>query len=130
MGLWLRLTNGVTMTALRFNELSVRERKIVVRKTGDTLRGNTFDHRLFAKRTWTVIISADETFGITSTKRDFLDDYFEAEQREVAFDASLTEPVSGWIAVAIEGGETPAEDLEGSKYLPEYTFILIEKEAS
>lgn len=130
MGLWLRMTNGVTVTAMRFNELSTSERPTSVRRSGDTLRGNTFDHRLYRKRKWTVIISGDETYGVTSAKRDFLEDYFDAEQREVAFDASLTEPVSGWIAVAIEGGDSPFEDLEGSKYLPEYTFVMVEKEAS
>lgn len=130
MGLWLRMTNGATVTAMRFNELSKRERKVVERKSGDTLRGNTYDHLLYSKRRWTVIISADETYGVTSAKRDFLDDYFCAASREIAFDASLTEPVSGWIAVAMEGGEVPSEDLEGSQYLQEYTFVLIEKEAS
>ncbi len=130
MGLWLRHTTGVTTTAMRFEELTATERQSVTRRIGTTLRMNNFDHVLGRSRLWTVVISADETFGPGSTKRAFLEDFFAGDARELALDASLTEPVSGWIAVAMEGGESPFELIEGNEYLPEYTFVLLAKEAS
>lgn len=130
MGIWLRHTIGITTTAMRFNELSLVERQSVVRSFGQTLRGNTYDHRLSNRRKWVLVISADETYGQNNSAKTFLDNYWIADKREFANDASLTEPVSGWVAVAIEGGDAPIELVENNRYMPEYTLEMIEKEAA
>lgn len=130
MPLWLRHTTGMTTDAERFDELSIDERDVVERRITKTLRGNTADHLLSSNRKWVVVISADETFGATSTKRDFLRAFFKAAERELALDDDLTEPMTGWIAVALEGGETPFENVEDNDLMPEYTLTMIEKGAS
>ena len=130
MGLWLRQTTGMTTTAMRFEDLSLTQRASVARVGGSTLRGNTYDHRLHKARRWHLVISADQVFGSASAARTFLEDFWAADTRELAIDAALTEPVSGWINVATEGGESPFEALDGNALLLEYTFALTEKEAT
>jgi len=128
--LWLKHITGGTATAMLFNELFLHERPITKRKRGDTLRWNDFDHLLGKKRKWLIVISADETYGATSAKRDFLNAFWTAAEREMCIDDSETEPEEGWIRVATEDGEVPIEPVEGAELLPEYTFTLIEKSAA
>lgn len=128
--IWLRHKTDVTTVSMRFRELSLDDRMSVRRKTGESLRGSTHDHLLSKARRFVVVISADETYGTTSTPRDFLRAFWEAEERWINLDTGASEPVSGWIAVATEGGETPFVNVEDCDLLPEFTFTLIAKEAS
>ncbi len=130
MALWLRHTDGVTTVSARVVELSLVPTRNVTRKIGATLRGNTFDHRLSQRRKWTLTISADQTYGSGSSLRSFLEAFFTGGARYIAIDASMTEPVSGWIGVAMEGGDLPVTFIEECFLLPEFSFVLIEKEAA
>ncbi len=130
MALWLRHTDGVTTVSTRVIELGLVETPNVTRKIGTTLRGNTFDHRLSRRRKWTLTISADQTYGSGSSLRAFLEAFFTGGARYIAIDASVTEPATGWIGVAIEGGDLPVSYIEECLLLPEFTFVLIEKEAA
>lgn len=127
--LWLRHKNGATVVSMRFREMFIRSSDFVERKGGKTLLGNVYDHRLFQNKTYTVIISADETFGLTSTKRDFCRNFWTAGERFINFDTGASEPSTGWIAVATDGGATPVSFLEDNDYLAEFTFNLTAKEA-
>lgn len=130
MALWLRHITASTTYSQRYEELSKDSRASVTRKIGETLRGNTYDHRLAKRRKFTITISADETYGATSAKRDFLNAYFEGDARFINLSEAETEPSTGWIAVALEGGDTPFQNVEDCDLMPEFTFVLIEKEAS
>ena len=76
------------------------------------------------------MISSDETYGTTSSLRDFLKAFFSGDERFVNLSTSGTEPVTGWTAVAMEGGDLPVSYVEDCLLLPEFSFTLIEKAAA
>jgi hypothetical protein len=126
VALWLRhINNGVT-TSLRIDELALIPSRNVVRKSGTTLRGNTYDHKLHARRVWQLIVSADQTYG-TMSAATFLVDFFTASARLINLSTDATAPTTGWIAVALDGGDLPVTYIEDCILLPEFSFKLIEK---
>jgi hypothetical protein len=131
MILWLRYSNTFpTTTSMRFSAIDCRERMNVTRKLGETLRGSTYDHRIARRSKWTIVISADELAGPGNAKLAFLNAFFTGGDRWIALSDSLTEPVAGWIAIAIDGGDAPIEAIEGNEVLPEFTFTAVAKVAS
>ncbi len=128
MILWLRYSNTFPTTiSMRLSAIDVRERPNVTRKIGETLRGGTYDHRIAKRSKWTIVISADELAGNGNAKRAFLEAFFTGGSRWIALSNSPTEPTSGWIPVAIEGGDMPLEPIEGNELLPEFTFTAVAK---
>lgn len=127
--IWLNYINGATPpgVSMRFAPLSVRERLSVTRRGGETLRGTTYDHRLGARRTWEVVISADEL--LSDASREFMLEFFAGGRRFISFEDVETAPTTTWIGVAIEGGDAPIEAIEGNERLVEWTFRFVEKEA-
>lgn len=127
--IWLNYINGATPpgVSMRFDPISVRERASVTRRGGETLRGTTYDHRLGARRTWEIVISADEL--IDADRREFVLEFFLGGRRFISFEDVDTAPTTTWVGVAIEGGDAPIEAIEGNERLVEWTFRLIEKEA-
>lgn len=128
MALWLRHINNGSTTSMRIDELALIPSKNVTRKTGVTLRGNTYDHKLHMRRYWQLTISADQTYG-TMAAATFLEDFFTAAERYINFSTGTTTPTTGWIAVAMDGGDLPVTYIEDCLLLPEYSFKLTEKAA-
>lgn len=128
MALWLRHINNGTTTSMRIDELALIPSKNVSRKVGTTLRGNTYDHKLNTRRTWQLTISADQTYG-TMAAATFLDEFFTAAQRFINLGTGTTTPTTGWIAVAVDGGDLPVSFVEDCILLPEFSFKLTEKAA-
>lgn len=130
MACWLRHTTLGVTTSQRVKELILDEKDNVTRKLGNSLRGNTYDHKLSKRRKWIVVVSADETYGSTNAIKDFLKAFFAGDERFINLSTSGTEPVIGWVAVAMEGGDIPLSYIEDCIQLPEFSFTLIEKAAS
>lgn len=121
MAFWLRHKTAVasTWTQVQFEGLSFYEKKEVTRLNGETLRDNLYSHIKGKRKTFAIVISADET----TTNEDFLQDLWEAEMIQVS---KLDTPDAGNDAhgtlVITEGGLEPSEFIEGFPDLKEYTF--------
>lgn len=128
--MWLRHRTAptTTWTEIRFQGLRMRRLPISERKSGVTLRNYIYDKKLANRISWDIAISADEVYGVSSAARTFIEAFFGADEREFNESMVVTPaPAAGWVAVQIEGGPLPVEDIEGHKHLNEYNMILNEK---
>ena len=88
--------------------------------TGTTLRGNLYEHTGAARRTYDIIISADQ-IGDEETV-DFLENWFYSNSRELSFDGVA------YFKVFIKPGDFPVDFVESISYLPQVKFTCQTKE--
>lgn len=107
-------------TAMSFEELDWKPAVSSAAITGATLRGHLFEHPQYARRGWTITISADAIDDDTGF--DFLTAFFLSNARQLSFNGT------DYVNVQIEPGELPLTFIENIRFLPEITFTLHRKE--
>jgi len=126
---WLRhkTVAATTWTQVQFEGLSILDYIDVTRINGETLRGNDYSHKKAKKRTWDIVITADET----ATHAAFLRDFWAAEMQQISLLTSPSSTVDNdGILVTTEGGREPREYIDGLVQYTEYTLSLREAQAS
>lgn len=108
---------GSTWTELIANISDYDERNNVTRRQGVTLRGKTYDTKLFNQRTFTVVVRP----AFANMQKDFFIAFHKAELRRFKLRNEDT-----WINVALPGGLEPFEYLENIKILPVVTLQMTE----
>ena len=101
-----------------------RERPVAVREQSESLRRN-IQVRTFSRRTiYEVTFSALSL--VDAAKMTALKTFFGSVVTELhpTSTASGTQPVSGWVAVAVASGEMPVEYIEDIDLLPEVTMTF------
>ena len=133
MALWLRYKNGGLTLSRRLETIShLPSATDATREQGETLRGYRYDHLLWRHRTHQITIGANVLYSATLdtnglTALEFMDGFWEAEQRFLSLATGETEP-GDFVAVRTDGGVSPREYVEGHKLLPSYTLTITEKE--
>lgn len=98
-----------------FNTLKYYETPITGVISGRTLRGRQFEHLIYRDTEFTIVISADEL--ISSVKRNFIKEFWEAGHKYIRTDGDYIQVFSG-------GGTLPIEYINDNKYLPEITLRM------
>lgn len=112
---------------MQFEGISFLPGKTVTRINFESLRGNLGSHRKSKRRTWSCVISADET----ATHAAFLEDFWEAELQQISLLESPTASTdSDGINIVTDGGSLPLEYIDGLVHLKEYSFTLQEAQGS
>lgn len=129
---WLRYKNAGVAVSRRFVFLSRYRRSVTEREETVTLRGTQIEHLLSKRYQYELTVGAnllaDTTVTEGLTNLQFMDAFWEAEERFIANDSGTSVPADAtFIAVAVGSGVSPLEFLEGHKALPSYTLTLVEK---
>lgn len=116
---FLRVTLKYGTTEREFKPLLCDDVDVTMRKSGRLLNGNAYSHLQSRWREWDVVISADEL--TVSSAHSFVRNFWKSKESKY-----LKIGDADFIEVVIDGGSAPKELIEGSVFLPEYKFRLIE----
>lgn len=114
-----RITLKYGSTQMEFKPIVCDDVNVTNRKTGRLLNGVAYSHLTASWREWDIVISADELYVLS--KVEFIRAFWKAKQKR-----ELKIGTGAWIEVITDGGSEPVENIEGSKFLPEYKLRLIE----
>jgi len=108
---------GETWEELIVNTSDYDERNNVTRKQGTTLRGRSYDVKMYNQRTFTVVIRP----SFANMHKTFFIEFHKADLRRFKLRSA-----DDWINVNLPGGTEPFEYLEGIKILPVITLQMTE----
>jgi len=103
------------------NALQCLEIPETTREADRSLRQIEYSHTLSGRSTWNIIISSDILFETTNF--DFFKAFYKADLWALSFDNFSTETE----VVISETDLMPIEFIQNNKYLPEFSFNLIQK---
>lgn len=122
----LRYKNGAAAAVTEsFRELRLVELPETARRTGVTLRGRRFDHKLWHHRVWDLAITTDAGTNYLL----WLKDWWTADIRYLQYPYDVSDAIN-WIEVTTDGGRCPITFAEGVTLFPETELTIYEKEPS
>jgi len=106
-----------TEAARSYHELDWDSKSSYEASAGTTERGYLYEKMMHARRTYQIVISADQI--ISGAGLDWLEQYWRGEDRKLSFDGV------NWIdVIPASAGEFPKSRLENARAFPEVAFEL------